>query len=565
VYHGACQEPESADVRSDRVALTLVHKQCVRAEARKQDEAGMSEDDGARESDAEAGEAGEEDDGKEDALTAVNEGAASPAARDAFAHATEHDDGDSVDRRTRLPVFEPPEGCGPDAGLFGSGRCRRCWDASAGTMVRCSACGATFHATCVAAMRRATTASAKPGEPWCCEGCEQSDGLIGRRGQHRPSVAELCAGTAAFMHALFQMARAGEIGGYVPQMSVEYNRDARRYAEQLDDICRGGITAQTATLNLLLMRPEDVQPCDLCLVSLPCVAFSSATNGRDGPKGMEHRPTGRIVRHFCGLLGLGRWGVVVFENVPKFFRSEAWRAIVAAGAAAGYRVVAVHTLYARKSGVPQSRKRGFGALSRVGPGAFDLARCWDTLAALEAKRALKLSDCLLAASDTAERRRYGITDEVLAGQRAMSDECRQRLEAVVEAAGGTVEKVCRTGAPAAVLDLGKSPGWSRPILDCGYAPTITASHGLQSLYAPHLRRFLLPIEMMMLQGFRAEQLAAAAAAFEPTSTALCRLAGNAIPTEFCLVVVRGLAICFPDLFRDTATPPEAPRRSARGY
>ena len=51
---------------------------------------------------------------------------------------------------------------------------------------------------------------------------------------------------------------------------------------------------------------------------------------------------------------------------------------------------------------------------------------------------------------------------------------------------------------------------------------------------------------------------------EPTSTALCRLAGNAIPTEFCLVVVRGLAICFPDLFRDTATPPVAPRRSARG-
>ena len=31
------------------------------------------------------------------------------------------------------------------------------------------------------------------------------------------------------------------------------------------------------------------------------------------------------------------------------------------------------------------------------------------------------------------------------------------------------------------------------------------------------------------------------------------------------VVVRGLAICFPELFRDTATPPETPRRSARGY
>ena len=131
-------------------------------------------------------------------------------------------------------------------------------------------------------------------------------------------------------------------------------------------------------------------------------------------------------------------------------------------------------------------------------------------------------------------------------------------------AGTTLDKVSRKNAPAAVLDVGKSLRWSKPNLDCGYAPTIMASHGLRSLYALHLRRFLLPIELMMLQGFRAEQLAAAAAAFEPTSTALCRLAGNAIPTEFCLVVVRGLAICFPDLFRDTATPPVAPRRSARG-
>jgi hypothetical protein len=63
---------------------------------------------------------------------------------------------------------------------------------------------------------------------------------------------------------------------------------------------------------------------------------------------------------------------------------------------------------------------------------------------------------------------------------------------------------------------------------------------------------VLPIDwmmMMMLQGLRAEQLRAAAAAFELTSEsrALCRLAGNAIPAEFCLVVVRGLALCYPEL------------------
>ena len=55
----------------------------------------------------------------------------------------------------------------------------------------------------------------------------------------------------------------------------------------------------------------------------------------------------------------------------------------------------------------------------------------------------------------------------------------------------------------------------------------------------------------------------AAAAFEPTSRALCRLAGNAIPAEFCLVVVRGLAICYPQLFRDPAAPAEDLRRSGR--
>ena len=145
----------------------------------------------------------------------------------------------------------------------------------------------------------------------------------------------------------------------------------------------------------------------------------------------------------------------------------------------------------------------------------------------------------------------------------MSDKKRRRLEAIVAAAGATLEEVTRRNAPVAVIDLGKSPQWAKPDLACGYAPTVTASHGPRSLYAPHLRRYLLPIELMMLQGFRDEQLDAAAAAFEPTSRALCRLAGNAIPAEFCLVVVRGLAIGYPGLFRDPAAPAEDLRRSAR--
>ena len=72
-----CQEPESAGIPSDRVELTLVHKQYdLRAEARKQAEASMSEDNGAGESDAEAGGAGGEDDGKEDSLPAADEATA---------------------------------------------------------------------------------------------------------------------------------------------------------------------------------------------------------------------------------------------------------------------------------------------------------------------------------------------------------------------------------------------------------------------------------------------------------------------------------------------------------
>ena len=39
------------------------------------------------------------------------------------------------------------------------------------------------------------------------------------------------------------------------------------------------------------------------------------------------------------------------------------------------------------------------------------------------------------------------------------------------------------------------------------------------------------------------------------------LAGNAVPTEFALVIVRGLALCFPELFE--ATPRAWRRRSGR--
>jgi site-specific DNA-cytosine methylase len=471
------------------------------------------------------------------------------------AHGAWEKEGDRCNR-----VFVPPEGCGADAGLVG--KCGRCQCEAHGKMVRCNGCGATFHRVCASLMRTNRPGTkARTGQPWCCLGCELSDGPIAGDPLR---ISEFCAGTNSLASAFRQLAQAGELRrAYTVVQSVEWNSEANIYTEHLDKICGGGIRAQNALRDLLLVQPDDVKPSHLCLVSLPCASHSSALNGHDVPKGMDHLPTRRIVEHFCSLLRLGLWDLVVFENVRAFYTSAAWEAIVAAGEAAGYRVVAEHTLDAIESGLPQSRARGVRAMSRIGDGEYDLPQCWATLAALEKANALKLDDCLLATTDRAARKRYGITDEVLAGQEVMSAKKRQRLEEIVAAAGTTVEEVTRRDAPAAVIDLGKSRRWANPILGCGHAPTVTASHGPKSLYAPHLKRYLLPIELMMLQGFRDEQLRAAAAAFEPTSRALCRLAGNAIPAEFCLVVVRGLAICYPQLFRDPAAPAEDLRRSAR--
>ena len=68
-------------------------------------------------------------------------------------------------------------------------------------------------------------------------------------------------------------------------------------------------------------------------------------------------------------------------------------------------------------------------------------------------------------------RELGLDDhEVLAGQHEMSGNKRQRLEAIVTGAGTTLDKVSRQGAPAAVIDLGKSPQWSRPKLIAGTPP-----------------------------------------------------------------------------------------------
>ena len=90
-------------------------------------------------------------------------------------------------------VFVPPEGCGANAGLVGKcGRCRREAD---GRMVRCNGCGATFHRECVALMRvNRPGMKARTGQPWCCLGCEQSDGPTAGDPLR---ISEFCAGTGS--------------------------------------------------------------------------------------------------------------------------------------------------------------------------------------------------------------------------------------------------------------------------------------------------------------------------------------------------------------------------------
>ena len=205
------------------------------------------------------------------------------------------DDGGSsarLDEPAPLPAFLPPEGCGANAGLVG--KCGRCRCEADGTMVRCNGCGATFHRVCVALMRANRPGTrARNGQPWCCLGCEQSDGPTAGDPLR---ISEFCAGTGSLASAFRQLAQAGELRrAYTVVQSVEYDNDANIYTEHLDKICGGGIRAQNALRDLLLVQPDDVKPSHLCLVSLPCVAHSSALNGHDVPKGMDHLPTRRIV------------------------------------------------------------------------------------------------------------------------------------------------------------------------------------------------------------------------------------------------------------------------------
>ena len=202
---------------------------------------------------------------------------------------------------------------------------------------------------------------------------------------------------------------------------------------------------------------------------------------------MEHAsaPTRRIVEHFCCRLGLGRCDLVVFENVGGLYTSEAWCAIVEAGVPAGYTVVAGHwhTLDARKS----SRAAACSVSCRASAAASTTCGRAGTRSPRSRRQTSSSSATAWWRRATRWRgKRYGITDDVLAGQHEMSDNKRQRLEAIVTGAGTTLDKVTRRNAPAAVvIDLGKSPQWSKPDLACGYSPTVTASHGPKSLYALH--------------------------------------------------------------------------------
>ena len=252
VYHGACQEPETAGIPSNRVALTLVHKHYVWAEARKQDEAAISEDDGAGESDAEACEAGE--DGEEDALTAADEAAAAPYALPT----TEHDDDDDLCLRAdehALPAVAEPasasapflyDGADPNAGLVG--RCSTCGGPTHADVELCR-CGRVNHRRCLATVARGRH---------LCRACVARD----RRLPDVLTLVEVCAGMGTAAAALHMLSSAGALSGFETLAAVERAHHARDFLEHLGEEMPG---VRPRNLIADLLHVVTAERADLCV------------------------------------------------------------------------------------------------------------------------------------------------------------------------------------------------------------------------------------------------------------------------------------------------------------
>ena len=294
---------------------------------------------------------------------------------------------------------------------------------------------------------------------------------------------------------------------------------------------------------------------------------------------MDDPETHELIAHFADLVAQRAWGTVVLEQVPAFFDSTAWEMVLGRATAAGYLLVGVVKVDVRDCGLYQSRSRCIAVLTLQGPPKYDFESCVRALAALEAADTLRLADYFVAPHQYAE---YGVSQDDAREHRLLTVEEASKLEhalAIRRVDGKPAPLTVRQAAAHWIfVDLDRSEAWVHALEGC--VPTLTRAHASRSIYCTHgsVSRFLFPIERLLFMGAQRPQVKVAlhdapAQSLPPIARVrpqaavktfasrpeskrrIAELAGNAVPMELMLVVLRALAHCYPAVFRVWEPPP----------
>ena len=301
---------------------------------------------------------------------------------------------------------------------------------------------------------------------------------------------------------------------------------------------------------------------------------------------MDDPETHELIAHFADLVAQRAWGTVVLEQVPAFFGSTAWEMVLGRATAAGYLLVGVVKVDVRDCGLYQSRTRCIAVLTLQGPPKYDFESCVRALAALEAAAPLRLADYFVAPHQYAE---YGVSQDDAREHRLLTVQEASKLEHAL-----AIRRVDGKPAPLTVrqaarhwifIDLDRSESWVHAVEGC--VPTLTRAHASRSIYCTHssVSRFLFPIEHLLFMGAQRPQVKVAPrncrragapvpsrqpppiergrpqaavktfASRPESKRRIAELAGNAVPMELMLVVLRALAHCYPAVFRVWEPPP----------
>ncbi len=294
---------------------------------------------------------------------------------------------------------------------------------------------------------------------------------------------------------------------------------------------------------------------------------------------MDDPETHELIAHFADLVAQRAWGTVVLEQVPAFFDSTAWEMVLGRATAAGYLLVGVVKVDVRDCGLYQSRSRCIAVLTLQGPPKYDFESCVRALAALEAADTLRLADYFVAPHQYAE---YGVSLDDAREHRLLTVEQASKLEhalAHLKVDGKPAPLTVRQAAAHWIfVDLDRSESWVHALEGC--VPTLTRAHASRSIYCTHrsVSRFLFPIEHLLFMGAQRPQVKVALhdapaqslprlarvrpqaavktfASRPESKRRIAELAGNAVPMELMLVVLRALAHCYPAVFRVWEPPP----------